>query len=505
MELSTFIKTLAKHPALDRSAAALQVASARLHWKGMVGSAKSLLSLMVAQQVPGTHLFVLSDKEEAAYFLNDFEGLFPDDKRILFYPASYRVPYQQEQTDNANVVARAEVLEKLSDKQNTWVITYPEALFEKIPTKKNLVKHTMRLEVAKSYSTDFLNELLLEYQFERVDFVYEPGQFSIRGGILDVFSFANEHPFRIEFFGDEVESIRTFDAASQLSIASHQFFNVVPNIQSGQSLEIQETLLGFIGPHAICWMADVQRTFDILKREYERAVEIHSKHDGPVPYTLPQDKFVSHLDFEQQLAAHSVIEYGPVFHFKASHSETFDCIPQPSFNKDFQRLNTDLKARKAEGYQNLIFSNQPRQIERLYQIFSDIGEEGEFSALPLALHEGFIFPSLKLVCYTDHQLFERYHRFRLKEGFKQAKQALTLKEIYQLQKGDYVTHIDHGVGQFSGLETIDVNGKPQEAIRLVYKDGDVLYVGIHSLHRISKFTGKEGSAPTLNKRLGTIG
>ena len=502
MELNTFIKTLAKHPALDRSAAALQATNARLHWKGMVGSAKSLLSLMVAQQVPGTHLFILTDKEEAAYFLNDFEGLFPDDKRILFYPASYRVPYQQEQTDNANVVARAEVLEKLSDKKNTWIITYPEALFEKIPTKKNLVKHTMRLEVSKTYSTDFLNELLLEYQFDRVDFVYEPGQFSIRGGILDVFSFANEHPFRIEFFGDEVESIRTFDAASQLSIANHQFFNVVPNIQSGQSLEIQETLLGFVGNQTICWMADVDRTFEVLKREYERAVAIHSQHDGPVQYALPQDKFVSHLSFEEQLAAHRVIEYGPVFHFKATHAETFDCPPQPSFNKDFERLHTDLLARKADGYQNLIFSNQPRQVERLYQIFSDIGREGEFSALPLALHEGFIFPSLKLVCYTDHQLFERYHRFRLKEGFKQAKQALTLKEIYQLQKGDYVTHIDHGVGQFSGLETIDVNGKPQEAIRLLYKDGDVLYVGIHSLHRISKFTGKEGSAPTLNK-LGT--
>lgn len=502
MELNSFIKTLAKHPALDRSAAALQEAQSRLHWKGMVGSAKSLLSLMVAQQVPGNHLFILADKEEAAYFLNDFEGIFPEDKRILFYPASYRVPYQQEQTDNANVVARAEVLEKLSNKQNSWVVTYPEALFEKIPTKKNLVKHTMRLEVTKTYSTDFLNELLLEYHFDRVDFVYEPGQFSIRGGILDVFSYANEHPFRIEFFGDEVESIRTFDAASQLSIANHQFFNVVPNIQAAEQLAIQETLFGFMGAQTICWMTDVQRTYDVLKREYERAVEIHSKHDGPVQFALPQDKFTSHLLFESHLAALRVVEYGPVFYFNAGHTEIFDCMAQPSFNKDFARFNTDLKARKADGYQNLIFSNQPLQVERLYQIFSDIGEEPDFSALPLALHEGFILPSLKLVCYTDHQLFERYHRFRLKEGFKQAKQALTLKEIYQLQKGDYVTHIDHGVGQFSGLETIDVNGKPQEAIRLLYKDGDVLYVGIHSLHRISKFTGKEGSAPTLNK-LGT--
>ena len=502
MELATFIKELAKHPALDRSAAHLQNPAAKLHWKGLVGSAKALFSSVVAQQVPGVHLFVLADKEEAAYFLNDLEGLFPSDKRLFFYPASYRVPYQQEQTDNANVVTRAEVLERLSEHKNAWIVTYPEALFEKIPSKKNLVKHTMRLEVGKQYSTDFLNDLLLEYQFDRVDFVYEPGQFSIRGGILDVFSFANEYPFRIEFFGDEVESIRTFDAANQLSIASHQFFNVIPNIQTGLSIEIQENILGFVGQQAVVWLSDAERTQEIIKKEYEKAVEIHAKIDSPVKHALPNERYLSHQEWQQQIGNYRLVEYGPVYYFKQTQQEVFETVPQPSFNKDFERLNTDLKARKAAGFQNLIFSNQPQQIERLYQIFKDIGEDGEFSALPIALHEGFICPELKLVCYTDHQLFERYHRFRLKEGFKQAKQALTLKEIYQLQKGDYVTHIDHGVGQFSGLETIDVNGKPQEAIRLVYKDGDVLYVGIHSLHRISKFTGKEGSAPTLNK-LGT--
>ena len=502
MELATFIKELAKHPALDRSAAHLQNPAAKLHWKGLVGSAKALFSSVVAQQVPGVHLFVMADKEEAAYFLNDLEGLFPSDKRLFFYPASYRVPYQQEQTDNANVVTRAEVLERLSEHKNAWIVTYPEALFEKIPSKKNLVKHTMRLEVGKQYSTDFLNDLLLEYQFDRVDFVYEPGQFSIRGGILDVFSFANEYPFRIEFFGDEVESIRTFDAANQLSIASHQFFNVIPNIQTGLSIEIQENILGFVGQQAIVWLSDAERTQEIIKKEYEKAVEIHAKINSPVKHALPNERYLSHQEWQQQIGNYRLVEYGPVYYFKQTQQEVFETVPQPSFNKDFERLNTDLKARKAAGFQNLIFSNQPQQIERLYQIFKDIGEDGEFSALPIALHEGFICPELKLVCYTDHQLFERYHRFRLKEGFKQAKQALTLKEIYQLQKGDYVTHIDHGVGQFSGLETIDVNGKPQEAIRLVYKDGDVLYVGIHSLHRISKFTGKEGSAPTLNK-LGT--
>ena len=205
---------------------------------------------------------------------------------------------------------------------------------------------------------------------------------------------------------------------------------------------------------------------------------------------------------EKTLESSSVIEWGPQYHFRTDVSFQFDFLPQPSFNKNFDLLREDLIQRKEKGSKNLIFSNQPRQIERLYQIFEDIGGNVDFTPMHLALHEGFISPDLKLTCYTDHQLFERYHRFRLKEGFRQAKQALTLKEIYNLQKGDFVTHIDHGVGQFSGLETIDVNGKPQEAIRLIYKDGDVLYVGIHSLHRISKFTGKEGNAPKLNK-LGT--
>ena len=427
MELATFIKELAKHPALDRSAAHLQNPAAKLHWKGLVGSAKALFSSVVAQQVPGVHLFVMADKEEAAYFLNDLEGLFPSDKRLFFYPASYRVPYQQEQTDNANVVTRAEVLERLSEHKNAWIVTYPEALFEKIPSKKNLVKHTMRLEVGKQYSTDFLNDLLLEYQFDRVDFVYEPGQFSIRGGILDVFSFANEYPFRIEFFGDEVESIRTFDAANQLSIASHQFFNVIPNIQTGLSIEIQENILGFVGQQAVVWLSDAERTQEIIKKEYEKAVEIHAKIDSPVKHALPNERYLSHQEWQQQIGNYRLVEYGPVYYFKQTQQEVFETVPQPSFNKDFERLNTDLKARKAEGFQNLIFSNQPQQIERLYQIFKDIGEDGEFSALPIALHEGFICPELKLVCYTDHQLFERYHRFRLKEGFQTSQASAYFK------------------------------------------------------------------------------
>jgi transcription-repair coupling factor (superfamily II helicase) len=502
MEIEEFRSYFSRLPQIDQTAAQLSEQERRIHWKGLVGSSKSGCASALAQQVPGHHLFILSDKEEAAYFLNDLESLFPDDKRVLFYPASYRLPYQLEETDNANVVARAEVLERINNGTNVWVVTYPQALFEKVPTSKNLSKNTLRVEVGKSYSIDFLNELLLEYHFERVDFVYEPGQFSIRGGIVDVYSYSNDLPFRIEFFGDEVESIRTFDASSQLSVSTHKHFNIIPNVQGQLNLEGNGSFFSFLGQQVTVWLSSMDQLRSVLDREYEKSVKIFSELSDTVKRTLPAELYLHPTEAVKEIQTYSVIEWGPEYHFSPHKVLEFDFIPQPSFNKNFDLLKTDLINRKELGFTNLIFSNQPRQIDRLYQIFEDLGGVTEFKPIHVALHEGFISASLKLVCYTDHQIFERYHRFRLKEGFRQAKQALTLKEIYNLQKGDYVTHIDHGVGQFSGLETIDVNGKPQEAIRLVYKDGDVLYVGIHSLHRISKFTGKDGTIPKINK-LGT--
>ena len=502
MDLKTLKQSFSQLPQIDATATQLQNSGTHIQWKGLVGSSKSICAAVLAEQTPGHHLFILPDKEQAAYFLNDLEELFPEDKRILFYPASYRVPYQLEETDNANVVARAEVLEKINTGKNGWIVTYPEALFEKVPTKKNLSKNTLRVDVGKTYSIDFINELLLEYHFERVDFVYEPGQFSIRGGIVDVYSYSNEHPYRIEFFGDEVESIRTFEASTQLSITNFTFFNVIPNVQGQLNLEGNGTFFEFLGQQAVLWVSSFDQLTTILEKEYDKAVQIYTDLSDTVKRTLPSDLFLHPTEAKSTLEAYSCIEWGADYHFKSAAIHQFDFLPQPSFNKNFDLLRTDLLARTELKFTNLLFSNQPKQIDRLFQIFEDIGGGVEVKPMHLALTEGFIAPALKLVCYTDHQLFERYHRFRLKEGFRQTKQALTLKEIYNLQKGDYVTHIDHGVGQFSGLETIDVNGKQQEAIRLVYKDGDVLYVGIHSLHRISKFTGKDGSVPKMNK-LGT--
>ncbi len=502
MSLPSFLSHLQNHPEINLSAEKLSQAKCKIHWKGALGSAKGIFSSAVAQQCPGHHVFILNDKEDAAYFLNDLQGLYPEDQRLVFYPASYKVPYQLEEVDNANVVTRTEALKKLSGQDNCWIITYPEALFEKVLTKKKLVSNTMKIEVGKTYSIDFINELLLDYHFDRVNYVYEPGQFSIRGGIVDVFSYASDTPYRIEFFGNEVESIRTFNAADQLSISSHQFFSIVPNIQGKMILDGMDSFFQYLNGDITIWIDSVERAKQTLNNEFEKALKIYDSLDQEIKKTVPSDLFINDKDLVLNFENLKLVEMGTTSYFENASPINFELIPQPSFNKNFNLLIDDLAKNQKNQFKNYIFSNQAKQIERLYQIFEDIGRDVAFTPIHSALHEGFICKTLKIVCYTDHQLFERYHRFRLKEGFRKAKQALTLKEIYNLQKGDYVTHIDHGVGQFSGLETIDVNNKKQEAIRLIYKDGDVLYVGIHSLHRISKFTGKEGSVPKMNK-LGT--
>lgn len=502
MDINSIKTAFSEFEQVKKTANELQIIGSKIRWKGLVGSSASICASAVAEQVPGTHLFILEDKEQAAYFLNDIQGLYGDKKNVLFYPASYRTPYELEKTDNANVVSRAEVLEKVTSQKNTWIVTYPKALFEKIPTQKALLKNTLKLEVDKSYGIDFINEQLLDLHFDRVDFVYEPGQFSIRGGIVDVFSYANDHPYRIEFFGDEVESIRTFDASTQLSINEHKFFHIVPNVQGEIAHNNNVSIFEFLGETNSIWISSYDRLKAKLDAEYKKAVKIHESITSEVEHLLPEELFLHPTTLEKNLQHSTTIEFGSDQFFEPSLNIDFTFKPQPSFNKNFDLLVEDLIMRKKSGYSTFIFSNQPKQIERLEQIFQDLNKDVEFTPVHIALHEGFICDETKQVCYTDHQIFERYHRFRLKEGFRQAKQALTLKELYNLQSGDYVTHIDHGVGKFSGLETIDVNGKPQEAIRLLYRDNDVLYVGIHSLHRISKYTGKDGNVPKVNK-LGT--
>lgn len=499
MNQASFRQLFSSLDQIQQSAQELSNEKSRVFWKGVNQSARTIFAAQLAEQLPGNQLFVLSDKEAAAYFFNDLEALYPDDKRIVFFPESYKTPYQTESVDNANVVLRAEVLEKISQGRNMWIVSYPKALVEKVPTKQKLVENTLRVEVGKTYSIDFIRELLLEYHFDYVDFVYEPGQFAIRGGIVDVFSFAYDEPFRIEFFGDEVEAIRSFNPVDQLSIATHQFFNIVPNVQGSILNQGHANLFEFIGPTSIVWLDDYDTTNDLIEREFFKAQEIYDKLDKTVSKTPPTERYLNPIELNKSLDKLRIVEFGLRAAFKPNYVAEFKINPQPQFQKNFELVKSYFQGNTQKGIQNFIFSNNPKQIERIYAIFQDLGEEVTFTPMNFSLHEGFECPELKMVCLTDHELFERYHRFRLKEGFAQNKQALTLKEIYNLQKGDFVVHIDHGIGQFSGLETIDVNGKQQEAIRLVYKDNDVIYVSIHSLHRISKFSGKEGVVPKLNK------
>lgn len=502
METQSALEIVKQSPEILSTLNHLRNGQKMLQWKGLVGSSFALHAKAITESHQGKHLFILENKEAAAYFLNDLQGISNSKSEILFFPNSMKIPYQLEDTDNANVVYRAEVLERMNSEKKLLVVSYPEALFEKVPSKKKLVTHTMKISVGVQYSIDFLNELLFEYQFERVDFVYQPGQFAIRGGIVDVFSYASDLPFRVEFFGDEVESIRSFDPASQRSMANFSFFNVVPNVQSTALMEEVSDVFSYFGSDALVWIEHASVMEDVIRGLFKKAQKIASESTGEFIPTSPEKLFLSPEQLEKSLQPLSRIFWGNTENNPSNSVIEFKTIPQPAFNKNFDLLRGDLQNYLKAGFTIHFYSNQPRQLERIEQIFEDTGEPISFIRNHYALHEGFVAPTLKLLCYTDHQVFERYHRFQLKEGFRQASQALTLKELYNLQKGDYVTHIDHGVGMFSGLETIDVNGKPQEAVRLVYKDGDVLYVGIHSLHRISKFTGKEGAIPKVNK-LGT--
>ena len=479
---------------------ALKTERAKISLRGMIGSGLAFIVQGIIKTSERDHLFVFNDKEEAAYFLNDLQKFEGNDFTSVFYPESYRVPYEIENTDNSNIVLRAEVLKVISgkSKKRKAIVTYPDALAENVVTRKQLASHTFRVEVGKIYSIDFLNELLTEYKFERVDFVYEPGQFSIRGGIVDVYSFGEDYPYRMEFFGDEIESMRQFDPVTQLSTKESKRFTIIPNVQHTSMLESRESFLDFIDSETAVWLKDESVVSDRLDHIFEVAEKQFKKLNSQLKHLPPSELFVDGDKFEKKLEGFRNLGFGPKTQSDNLKID-FDHAPQPSFNKNFDLLIENLQQNTEKGYANFLFSSNEKQVERLEKIFEDLDAKVEFTPILSEISEGFIDRELKICCYSDHQIFERYHRFYLKEGFKKSKEALTLKELSSLQPGDFVTHIDHGVGKFSGLEKIDVNGKEQEAIRLVYRDNDILYVSIHSLHRISKYSGKDGNQPSINK------
>lgn len=503
-------KAYAAHPHSSALTALLHEQKSKTFLKGTVGSSVALLAAVQLEKTTHTHVFVLEDKESAAYFLNDLEHLFEPlseeakaslpEARILFFPRSARVAYAIEQTENANIAMRAEVLHMLQKKsEGAIIVTYAEALAEKVVTQKELSANTYDIEIGHTLSLDFMDEIFHDYGFEKVDYVYEPGQYAVRGGILDVFSFSFDHPYRIELFGNEVESIRKFDPVTQLSVAKMTRATVVPNVSSRNSEEERINLLDFISPQSIVWMRDAAGCLHTLEQELEKAHTLYDKLQGVMKHHTPEQLYTPKEELRKTLDRLRVVEFGSRRVFSEGQVLEFDMSPQPAFKKNFDLLGENLANSVKTGYTAILAAGQAKQVERLYQIFEDKNQEVHFKPITIEISEGFVDKDAKIVVYTDHQIFERYHRFRLKEGFKKNKEAITIKEIMALQPGDYVVHIDHGVGQFSGLQKIDVNGKEQEAIRLTYKGGDTLYVSIHSLHRISKFVGKDGTAPKIDK------
>ena len=504
MSTSTVISIFQKAAKVSLLAQAVQQLDSKTNAKGLVGSSLSFVTQAVFQKNGVPILLLFNDKEEAAYYLNDLEQLI-NDKDVLFYPASFRRPYHIDEVDNANVLLRAEVLNRINSRQKpSIIVSYSEAIFEKVVTRKELDKNTFKVSLNDKVSIDFLNEVLFEYNFKRVDFVTEPGEFSVRGGIVDVFSFSNENPYRIEFFGNEVDSIRSFDVETQLSIEKLKKISIIPNVENQFFDEKRESFLDYIDPKTIVFIQNTELLCAQLDRYFAKAHEEFDKLSKEIKHSKPEEIFINQEQFLKKANHLTVVELGNIPVFKANSVIQFDIKPQPSFNKQFDLLLNNLNENHHNGFKNFLFCSNQNQANRFSEIFEDINDESaettslKYKAVVLPLFQGFIDEDNEIVCYTDHQIFERYHKFSIKNNISR-KQTITLKELTSLSVGDYVTHIDHGIGKFGGLQKIQVEGKTQEAIKLVYADNDIVYVSIHSLHKIAKFNGKDGTPPKIYK------
>lgn len=456
------------------------------------------------------HVLVLNDAEEAAYFHNTLENLTKA-LDLFYFPSSFKNRKNFRILNSSHVMLRTEALTKIAGGGNKKIlVTYPEAIFEKVVLPKTLSSNIISIKTNDTINPDSLMELFVMYGFERTDFVYEPGQFAVRGGILDIYSFGNEKPYRVELFGNEVDSIRIFDPETQLSERKLLQVNIIPNVETQFSTEEKVSLFDFVNEQTVIWLKDwdviterVQQQYDdmlgfieLLKDGYQMK-GTDEDEDIRVLKEVSVDDFINVSAIQEQIANRHIVEFG----YKPQLAKTeieFNTRPQPSFNRQFDLLIKDLTAHESARYGIYIFAEQVKQLERLNTIFADLKTEIQFVPVPSSIHEGFIDEDLKIVCYTDHQIFQRYHKYKVKQAYNKNK-ALTLKTLRDLQPGDYVTHIDHGVGTYSGLQKLEVNGKLQEAVRIIYKDSDILYVNINSLHKISKYTGKEGTVPKINK------
>ncbi len=483
-----------KHNLIEELCKLADTPGEKIYLHGLIGSSRSIAASFLAEKLLRPLVICLNDKEEASFFYDDLVTL---DIRppVLFFPSSYKRAVQYEETEQENIILRTEALNKLKELEKLVIVTYPEALVEKVISGEGLDSHTFRIKKGDKLSIEFINDVLFEYGFERVDFVYEPGQYSVRGSIVDIYSFSNEDPYRLDFFGDEVDSIRVFDIDTQISKEKLDKIYIIPNIQEDPEGGGMISFFDFIPGRSVLLMQDIELIAGQVENSFQQTLLKAGTEEEKESLLR---KISSGKDLLQLTEPFTCIEFGSKACFRNSRTMQFNTGRQPVFNKNFNLLAENLIENREQGYTNYILSSNEKQTERLKAIFDDKGLRVHFTPLNFTFHEGFIDHDLRICCYTDHQIFERYHRFSIKTR-KPQQANITLKELGKLHPGDYVVHVDHGIGKFAGLVKTEVNGKMQEAIRLVYRNNDALFVSIHSLHRISKYKGKDGTEPAISK------
>ena len=476
----------------------------RIRLEGLVGAQESFVLSATYLLSPRVYIYIAIDKEEAAYLQNTLEAIH-DASDVLFFPDSFKRPMQFEEINNSNVLQRTEVVNKLRMKSSKprIVVSYPEALFEKVVDPAILEANKIVITKDERLDIDTMIEILVDYGFVRTDFVYEPGQFSIRGGIIDIFSYGNEWPYRMELFDDEVESIRTFNPTNQLSVQNIATVSIIPNINVKFTQNQKVPLFDVMDANSVVWVKDFDVLLDKLQICFDNCEEfakvLKTREDSELKQAFEERAFIYPNETMAAISDHHMIlERSGATTIDPDLVMKYETSNQSSFNKNFSLLIEDMKSKEKEGFTNYLFTDSARQIERFYKIFEDLDAQLDFHPVNKAIHAGFVDRQLNIACYTDHQIFERFHKYKLKKGFT-TEQAMSLKMLRELQPGDFVTHIDHGVGRYSGLEKIDINGHKQESLRLFYQNNDVLYVSINSLHKISKFKGKDGTPPKLSK------
>jgi len=490
-----------------------------LHLQGLQGSAfEFLLAAVHSHEIltQTNHLVIVRDAEEAAYFQNTVENI-TNALDVFYFPSTFKNNKNYQLLNSSHVMLRTEALTKIAGGGNKKIIiTYPEAVFEKVVLSKTLSENIISIKQADVLDINGMLQKFVGHGFVRTDFVYEPGQFAVRGGIIDIYSFGNEKPYRLELFGNEVDSIRIFDPETQLSERKLLQVNIIPNVETQFETGEKVSLIEFLPENTVIWIRDWNFIKDRIEQEAENLSLFleHIKTSQPVEENTDElasiniknavtvDDFTTIGDIESELSQKHLIEIGNKAVFKNNSSPIehieFKTEAQPAFNRQFDLLIKNLQEFEKSKYNIFIFAENPKQLERLHVIFTDLKAEIQVTPIPVSIHEGFFDKDNQVVCYTDHQVFQRYHKYKVKQAFSKNK-ALTLKTLRELQPGDYVSHIDHGVGVYSGLQKIEANGRLQEAVRIQYKDGDLLYVNISSLHKISKYSGKEGSIPKMNK------